>query len=391
MYILQDVLALLTISYQVLPSHSRSFSARSSIHCHQQCQGKKPRYSSQHGCDVARPRAKICQDDSEPKSLDIKISAISFDSQSSCSTEKSEKFNHLIQTTLPANVPNDFHRHLQGPRDSLVLRVQVINHQAFSLSTHPPIRHNNTARKCSASPDEFWRNRTSWSSLESWQRRTFGKVIVSIQWCTIDPETMVREEKGMGFKIVANFRIFSICQGQWKNCSFPAVFLYQFIASLVVMSPTSCSLPTSQTLGEPWHGQRYRRQGASAPDTWRTSKRSWHLDIHSIWNTKGCGFGKDWTPEFRPHGYAEFRQLQAGANSMENSHSFFSGALLLVTQHLALGNDPKTPLGTAKDPIYKSKWWCISVITFIHTTTINWWNAQHHSSEAWNWMQSKHA
>lgn len=61
MYILQDVLALLTISYQALPSHSRSFSARSSIHCHQQCQGKKPRYSSQHGCDVARPRAKMIQ------------------------------------------------------------------------------------------------------------------------------------------------------------------------------------------------------------------------------------------------------------------------------------------------------------------------------------------
>lgn len=60
-YILQDVLALLTISYQALPSHSRSFSARSSIHCHQQCQGKKPRYSSHHGCDVARPRAKMIQ------------------------------------------------------------------------------------------------------------------------------------------------------------------------------------------------------------------------------------------------------------------------------------------------------------------------------------------
>ena len=228
MYILQDVLALLTISYQVLPSHSRSFSARSSVHCHQQCQGKKPRYSSQHGCDVARPRAKICQDDSEPKSLDIKISAISFDSQSSCSTEKSEKFNHLIQTTLPANVPNDFHRHLQRPRDSLVLRVQVINHQAFSLSTHPPIIHNNTARKCSASPNEFWRNRTSWSSLESWQRRTFflsGDLSASSDVPLIQKPYFLGR-KGMVSRLWLTFGFFWICQGQWKilqfSCSFPA-------------------------------------------------------------------------------------------------------------------------------------------------------------------------
>ena len=254
-----------------------------------------------------------------------------------------------------------------------------------------------------ASPDEFWRIGPPGRLWSRGKEGPLDPVSRGIRWCTIAPETIGKGRKRHGFKIVANFRIFSICQGQWQKLQF------------------SCSFPLSIYCFIGCHVTNFL-QFANLANTWGTLARpkvpsprsfcTWYLaylqavDIYSISNTRRLWIGKDWTPEFRPHGYAEFRQtfflwdfliqtaqcwqLRAGANSMDVPQ-FFQWRTPSCHPASGPGNDPKTPLGTAKDPIYKSKWWCISAITSIHTTTINWWNAQHHSSEAWNWMQSKHA
>ena len=185
---------------------------------------------------------------------------------------------------------------------------------------------------------------------------------------------LLREEKGMGFKIVANFRIFSICQGQWKNCSFPAVFLYQFIASLV-----AANLDTWGTLARP------KVPSPRSFCTWYLAYLQAELTFgHPLqFGTRGgCFFGKRLdtrisTPQITPRFGRLFFPLRLSDPFQHNVRSSRRGQTPWMSHsfqwrtpscHPASGpgNDPEKPLGTAKDPIYKSKWW-LHKCNYIHT------------------------
>ena len=201
----------------------------------------------------------------------------------------------------------------------------------------------------------------------------FIRWFVSIQWCTIDPETMLFGKKRHGFKIVANFRIFSICQGQWKILQFSC---YQFIASLVVMSPTSCTANLGH-LGNPGtaKGTVAKELLHLIPGVPRSGADIWTST--PIWNTKAV----DWkrldarisTPRPRrvsadvfplrfsdPNSNSLF--AAPGGGKLHGCPTVFSWRTPSCHPASGPGNDPKIPLKNCQGSIYKSKWWCINVI-----------------------------